>query len=66
MTSSLWWTNAAEAGVHFVVNSSNPVKIGGSVAKVHLHEWPSFLIVLLALSGQRTFVKDERQSFVKL
>ena len=65
MTSKRVVTKAAEAAVHFVANGTNPVKIGGSVAEVHLHEWPSFLSVFWALSGP-TFVKDKKQSFVKL
>ena len=66
MTSKRVLTKAAEAAVHSVANGGNPVKIGGSVAEVHLHEYPSFLIVFWALSGRRSFVKDEKQSFVKL
>ena len=67
MTSSAWWTEAAEAVVHVVANGANPVKIGGSVAKVHLREWHAFEVVFWALSGRRrSFVKDEKQSFVKL
>ena len=67
MTSKRVVTKAAEAVVRFVANGANPVKIGGSVAEVHLREYPSFLIVFWALSGRRrSFVKDEIQSFVKL